>query len=65
MFAFFYLSACQSAKDALTLQKPSGDEFLVEKKTLVLPPDYGKLPEPSDNKMDQKKKKKKMKLKFL
>ncbi len=57
LFAFFYLSACQSAKDALTLQKkPSGDEFLVEKKNpLVLPPDYGKLPEPSDNKMDQKK----------
>ena len=50
LFAFFYLSACQSAKDALTLQKkPSGDEFLVEKKNpLVLPPDYNKLPTPLD-----------------
>ena len=43
-----YLTACQSAKDALTLKKKnSGDEFLVEKKSpLVLPPDYGELPEP-------------------
>ena len=43
-----YLTACQSAKDALTLKKKnSGDEFLVEKKNpLVLPPDYGELPEP-------------------
>ena len=45
----FFLNACQSAKDALTLKKKnSGDEFLVEKKSpLVLPPDYGKLPLPS------------------
>ena len=29
----FTLTACQSAKDAFTLKKkPSGDEFLVEKK---------------------------------
>ena len=43
-----YLTACQSAKDALTLKKKnSGDEFLIEKKSpLVLPPDYGELPEP-------------------
>lgn len=43
-----FLTACQSAKDALTLKKKnSGDEFLVEKKSpLVLPPDYGELPEP-------------------
>ena len=43
-----YLTACQSAKYALTLKKKnSGDEFLVEKKNpLVLPPDYGELPEP-------------------
>ena len=42
------LSACQSAKDAMTLKKKaSGDEFLVEKKSpLVLPPEYGKLPLP-------------------
>tara|TARA_Y100000741_G_scaffold97441_1_gene72405 strand:- start:584 stop:895 length:312 start_codon:yes stop_codon:yes gene_type:complete len=45
---FLFLTACQSAKDALTLKKKnSGDEFLVEKKSpLVLPPDYGELPEP-------------------
>ena len=57
LLTFFYLSACQSAKDALTLKKKeSGDEFLVEKKNpLVLPPDYGKLPEPSENKLEQKK----------
>lgn len=42
------LSACQSAKDAMTLKKKaSGDEFLVEKKSpLVLPPNYGELPVP-------------------
>jgi len=54
-FLFFIalmLSSCQSAKDALTLKKkPSGDEFLVEKKNpLVMPPDYGKLPIPEDKK---------------
>ena len=51
LLTFFYLSACQSAKDALTLKKKeSGDEFLVEKKNpLVLPPDYGELPLPQDN----------------
>ena len=47
------LASCQSAKDALTLKKKeSSDEFLVEKKSpLVMPPDYGKLPEPSDGKV--------------
>ena len=46
------LTSCQSAKDALTLKKKSNaDEFLVEKKSpLVLPPDYGKLPLPVDEK---------------
>ena len=45
------LTSCQSAKDALTLKKkPSADEFLVEKKSpLVLPPNYGELPLPSEN----------------
>jgi len=43
-----FLSACGSIKDGLTnTKKPSGDEFLVEKKSpLVVPPDYGKLPKP-------------------
>ncbi len=48
----FLVSACQSARDAMTLKKKaSGDEFLVEKKSpLVLPPDYGELPLPGENK---------------
>ena len=51
----FVLSSCQSTKDAFTLKKkPSRDEFLVEKKSpLVMPPDYGKLPEPSDGKVKE------------
>ena len=57
-FLFFIalmLSSCQSAKDALTLKKkPSGDEFLVEKKNpLVMPPDYGKLPMPEEKNDDK------------
>ena len=46
----FSLNACQATKDALTLKKkPSGDEFLVEKKSpLVLPPNYGELPLPGE-----------------
>jgi len=57
-FLFFIalmLSSCQSAKDALTLKKkPSGDEFLVEKKNpLVMPPDYGKLQMPEEKKDDE------------
>ena len=50
--ALLLLSACQSMEDALTLKKKSSsDEFLVEKKSpLVLPPDYGKLPLPTDKK---------------
>ena len=49
LFVFHLLTACQSTKDALTLKKKnSADEFLVEKKSpLVLPPNYGKLPLPS------------------
>jgi len=49
---FGFLSGCQSAKDALTLKKKeSSDEFLVEKKSpLVLPPNFGDLPMPNDNK---------------
>ena len=47
---FLYLTACQSAKEALTgKKKNTGDEFLVEKKSpLVLPPDYGELPKPGE-----------------
>lgn len=57
-FLFFIallLSSCESTKDALTLKKkPSGDEFLVEKKNpLVMPPDFGKLPKPIDSQSNQ------------
>tara|TARA_B100000945_G_scaffold314470_1_gene312125 strand:- start:148 stop:456 length:309 start_codon:yes stop_codon:yes gene_type:complete len=53
IFLSCFVVSCQSAKDALTLKKKSsGDEFLVEKKSpLVLPPDYGKLPVPVDEKI--------------
>ena len=53
-----FVSGCQSAKDALTLKKKNNsDEFLVEKKSpLVLPPNYGELPVPTDsnNELDKK-----------
>lgn len=51
----FFLTSCQSAKDAFSLKKKSGtDEFLVEKKSpLVLPPDYGKLPIPGEKEIDK------------
>jgi hypothetical protein len=50
-----FLTACGGVKDALTgTKKPSTDEFLVEKKNpLVMPPDYGKLPEPIINQTNQ------------
>ena len=44
------LNSCQSVKDALSGKKyESSDEFLVIKKNpLVLPPDFGRLPEPEE-----------------
>ena len=44
-----FLYSCGSVGEALQGKKRSdqGDEFLVEKKNpLVMPPDYGKLPQP-------------------
>tara|TARA_B100000963_G_C22372615_1_gene556574 strand:- start:29 stop:328 length:300 start_codon:yes stop_codon:yes gene_type:complete len=54
MIILVSLTACQSAKDALTLKKKeSSDEFLVEKKSpLVLPPNYGELPLPKELKIE-------------
>lgn len=51
----FSLTSCGNLKDTLTLKKkPSGDEFLVEKKNpLVLPPEFGKLPSPIETKEDE------------
>ena len=44
------LTACESAREGFTLKKKdNSDEFLVEKKNpLVMPPNYGDLPEPKD-----------------
>ena len=52
----FILTACQATQDALTLKKkPSADEFLVEKKSpLVLPPSYGDLPIPNEERVNDK-----------
>ena len=49
-FLIISLNSCQSVKDALSGKKyESSDEFLVIKKNpLVLPPDFGRLPEPED-----------------
>ncbi len=50
------LNSCQSARDGLTRgKKDNTDEFLVEKKNpLVLPPEFEKLPEPTNNKSKKK-----------
>ena len=48
---FYFLSGCQSLRDGLEGNKKSksSEEFLIEKKNpLVLPPDYSKLPKPSE-----------------
>tara|TARA_E500000178_G_scaffold349645_1_gene406960 strand:+ start:685 stop:999 length:315 start_codon:yes stop_codon:yes gene_type:complete len=44
------ISACQSMKKTLSLQKEkSVDEFLIEKKNpLVVPPEFSKLPKPKN-----------------
>ena len=51
-----FLYSCQSVTDGFKLKKKdTADEFLVEKKNpLVLPPDYGELPIPSEG-SDEKK----------
>ena len=53
-----FTTSCQTVKDGLTMQKKNNsDEFLIKKKNpLVLPPDYGKLPEPVNNESENKKK---------
>ena len=49
ILTFFFITSCGTIKEGFTNQKKnSSDEFLVEKKSpLVLPPDFGDLPEPS------------------
>ena len=49
------LSSCQGMKDALSgRQQDNSDEFLIKKKNpLVIPPEFGKLPEPKENTLDE------------
>ena len=49
---FLLLVSCGSVKDAFTTNKGTKtEEFLVEKKSpLIMPPDYGDLPTPKENK---------------
>jgi hypothetical protein len=49
---FVSVNACQSIKDGLVGAKnENSDEFLVKKKNpLELPPDFGSLPKPRENK---------------
>ena len=58
LIILFSISACSGLKESLSLKKKQGvDEFLIEKKNpLVLPPDYGKLPEPNYSELKDKKK---------
>ena len=50
------LYSCGTIKEGFTNQKKnSTDEFLVEKKSpLIMPPSYGELPVPSDEKTSKK-----------
>tara|TARA_B110001450_G_C17350576_1_gene371327 strand:- start:131 stop:442 length:312 start_codon:yes stop_codon:yes gene_type:complete len=52
IFIALFLTSCQGTKEAFSLKKKNNeDEFLVEKKSpLVMPPEFGKLPLPEDNK---------------
>ena len=48
-----FIYSCQTVKDAVQGKKRSktADEFLVEKKNpLIMPPNYGDLPKPGENK---------------
>ena len=49
-----FLISCQSAKDAFTLKKkPSGDEFLVEKKVPCFASRIWKIPLPQEEQFDK------------
>ncbi len=52
LFLLFFVTACQSVKNTLSMKKEkTTDEFLIEKKNpLVLPPDYSELPVPKNEK---------------
>ena len=52
---FFLISSCNEFKRAVTnTKKPTGDEFLVEKKEpLTLPPNFNELPVPLSEEEEQ------------
>ncbi len=54
-FLLLFLSSCSTLKDGFESQrKNSTEEFLVEKKKpLVMPPEYNKLPLPSESKEEE------------
>ena len=58
-FLFFFMTACQSVKNTLSMKKEkTTDEFLIEKKNpLVLPPNFSNLPKPKEelDETDEKK----------
>ena len=46
-----FLFSCTTIQDGFVKKKNKSDEFLVEKKSpLIMPPDYGDLPTPKENK---------------
>jgi hypothetical protein len=55
LISFLFLTSCQQTREGFKLKKKSAaDEFLVEKKSpLVLPPEYGKLPVPQEDQINQ------------
>ncbi len=56
IFITIFLYSCQSTKDAFQSKKRSdqSDEFLVQKKnSLVMPPDFEKLPIPGNQEIHQ------------
>ena len=46
-----FIFSCANIQDGFVKKKNNSDEFLVEKKSpLIMPPDYGDLPMPKENK---------------
>ena len=56
LIIIFFLASCSTVKEGFSNNKKNNsDEFLVEKKSpLVMPPNYGQLPEPKELKKKNK-----------
>jgi len=51
LYSMLFLFSCTTIQDGFVKKKNKSDEFLVEKKSpLIMPPDYGDLPTPKENK---------------